>query len=396
MRVLAVGNMYPPHHFGGYELVWRSAVEHLRSRGHEVRVLTTDLRTGATEPDDADVHRQLRWRLRDGEFAPDGLLGRAAMTRHNHRVLDRHLSVFRPDVITWWAMGGLSLTLLEDVRRRGLPSVAFVIDEWLDYGRWADAWLHTFTGPRRSRLAPVAELVARVPARVDFGEASTYVFVSEHVRRQALDSGLRLPRTAIAHCGIDPAYLHPAPADGWSWRLLYLGRLDPRKGVHTAIEALAQLPAAARLEIVGGWDASEEARLRELAGRAGVTERVTFAGHRDRDELVAAYGEADAVVFPVVWDEPWGLVPLEAMARGRPVVATGRGGSGEYLRDGENCLLFAAEDATALAAALTRLADDPLLRARLREGGLQTAPRHTQPIYNAAVEEAIVAAAKRR
>ena len=51
------------------------------------------------------------------------------------------------------------------------------------------------------------------------------------------------------------------------------------------------------------------------------------------------------VVFPVRWEEPWGLVPIEAMARGRPVVATGRGGSGEYLRDGENCVLFEADDA---------------------------------------------------
>ena len=59
MRVLTVGNMYPPHHFGGYELVWRSAVEYLRERGHVVRVLTTDTHTGATEPDGPDIHREL-------------------------------------------------------------------------------------------------------------------------------------------------------------------------------------------------------------------------------------------------------------------------------------------------------------------------------------------------
>ena len=76
MRLLTVGNMYPPHHFGGYELVWRAAVEHLRGAGHEVRVLTTDVDTGTTEPDDPDVHRELRWHLRDGEF--DELGPRAA------------------------------------------------------------------------------------------------------------------------------------------------------------------------------------------------------------------------------------------------------------------------------------------------------------------------------
>ena len=97
----------------------------------------------------------------------------------------------------------------------------------------------------------------------------------------------------------------------------------------------------------------------------------------ERDALHGAYAESDLVVFPVVWEEPWGLVPLEAMAVGRPVVATGKGGSGEYLADGENCLVFAPpEDPVALAASVSRLAADPALRARLRQGGMHTAGRH--------------------
>ena len=147
MRVLTVGNMYPPHHFGGYELVWESAVEHLRDRGHEVRVLTTDTRTGATAPDGPDVHRELRWHLRDGEFEQLSPRATLAMTRHNHRVLARHLDELRPDVVAWWSMGGLTLTLLEAVRRRGMPAVAFVHDEWLDYGRKVDPWLRKLPRP---------------------------------------------------------------------------------------------------------------------------------------------------------------------------------------------------------------------------------------------------------
>ena len=71
-----------------------------------------------------------------------------------------------------------------------------------------------------------------------------------------------------------------------------------------------------------------------MAAGAGLADRVLFSGMVGREELISLYGRADAVVFPVRWNEPWGLVPLEAMARGRPVVATGRGGSGEYLVDG--------------------------------------------------------------
>ena len=121
------------------------------------------------------------------------------------------------------------------------------------------------------------------------------------------------------------------------------------------------------------------------AQRALAGERVRFAGSVPREQLPGVYANADVVVFPVRWREPWGVVPLEAMGVGRPVVATGRGGSGEYLRDGENALLFDAEDPAELAARLTRLAGDEQLRERLRENGLETARAHTAAAHDARV-----------
>jgi glycogen synthase len=377
--------MYPPHHFGGYELVWRSATRHLRARGHEVEVLTTDLRTGSQEPGDPAVHRELRWAWRPGGFPRQTVRERVAMARHNHAVLERRLAEFRPDAVSWWSMGGLSLTMVEAVRRRGLPAVGFVHDDWLDYGRHVDGWLRLFGGRKRV-AAPAAERLLGIPARVDLGSAARWVFVSESQRRRAEALGLSLRDTAVAHSGIEPLFLDPAPETEWGWRLLYVGRLDERKGVHTAIEALARLPEQATLAVVGGWDEHEERRLRDLTTSLGANGRVRFEGQRERDRLPGAYAAADAVVFPVIWEEPWGLVPLEAMGIGTPVVATGRGGSAEYLRDGENALLFRAEDAGALAAAVERLAADGDLRARLREHGLETAARHTEQRFNEAVE----------
>jgi glycogen synthase len=115
-----------------------------------------------------------------------------------------------------------------------------------------------------------------------------------------------------------------------------------------------------------------------------------------REELPARYAAADAVLFPVRWREPWGVVPLEAMGVGRPVVATGRGGSGEYLRDGENALLFDAEDPAALAARVERLASDEMLRARLRAGGLETARSHTAAAHDARATAVLEELAARR
>jgi glycosyltransferase involved in cell wall biosynthesis len=388
VRVLAVGNMYPPQSFGGYELVWRAAVEHLRAAGHEVRVLTTDWRPYPDRPDDPGVHRELGWYWRDHAFPRLGPRAVLALERGNAAVLERHLSDLRPDVVSWWAMGGMSMSLVERVRRGGPPAVGFVHDDWLCYGPEVDRWCRGSGGP----VARAAERLAGVPAGVDLARAARWVFVSESTRERALACVPGLVDTGVAHSGIDPAFLDPAPPEPWRWRLLYVGRIDPRKGIDTAIDALAHLPPEARLEVVGAWDPREEASLRERARALGAGERVTFAGQRDRAELAARYADCDAVVFPARWDEPWGLVPLEAMGRGRPVVATGRGGSAEYLRDGENCLVFHAGDAASLAGALHRLAGDPVLRERLREGGLRTAPRHTESEFDATVQRELEAA----
>jgi glycosyltransferase involved in cell wall biosynthesis len=385
--------MYPPHHFGGYEIVWRAAMRHLAEHGHSVRVLTTDLDIGASEPEDPDVHRELRWYWRDHEFPRLPLAERLRLERHNARVLRRHLDEHRPDVVTWWSMGGMSLSMLETVRRRGIPAVAFVHDDWLDYGRTADGWTGLF-GARLKWLAPLAQRVSGAPTGVDLEHAARYVFVSDTTRRRAREAGVAMASTGVAHSGIDPGYVDPAPPREWSWSLLYVGRIDERKGVQTAVAALTELPGEATLTIAGGWDEGEERRLRATAERLGVLDRVRFLGQRSRDQLRDDYAAADVVVFPVIWEEPWGLVPLEAMARGRPVVATGRGGSGEYLRDGENALLFEAEDAAALARAVTRLAGDADLRARLREPGLETARRHTENALNAAVLREVSRAAR--
>ena len=92
-----------------------------------------------------------------------------------------------------------------------------------------------------------------------------------------------------------------------------------------------------------------------------------------RSQLAMRYRDADALVFPSEWEEPFGLVPVEAMACGTPVIASGTGGSAEFLVDGANCLLAAPGDAVSWAGAIARLAGDAALRARLVRGGLATA-----------------------
>jgi glycogen synthase len=393
MRILTVGNMYPPSYVGGYELIWQSAVAHLRASGHLVRVLTTDLRArGVRSPDEEGlVHRELRWYWRDHTFPPLSIRARLRLERHNAAVLDRHLSELSPDVVCWWAMGGMSLSLIERVRRAGHAAAGVVCDDWMLYGPKVDAWLRIFT--HRLRLAAVVERATAIPTRVDLGGAGPWLFLSDTVRRRALDGGWELPQTEVSHRGIDREAFQPSPSHPWRWRLLYHGRIDPRKGIDTAMLALPLLPEEATLTINGVGDDQHLKELERLADARGLHSRVTFS-RAPRDALPALYAAADALLFPVRWEEPWGLVPLEAMAIGTPVIATGKGGSGEYLRDGQNCLLFDAESgAEGLASAVGRLAHDPGLRARLRENGFETAARFSEESFNLAVERMLERAA---
>ena len=389
MRILTVGNMYPPHHLGGYELMWRSWVEHARTAGHEVAVLTTDHREARVEEADAEgAMRELRWYWQDHRFPRMSLGERLAVERHNQALLERELGL-GCDAVAWWAMGGMSMSLIERVRRLGLPALGVVVDDWLIYGPKVDGWRRAFARPG---LAAVAERLSGIPTRLELGSAASWLFVSAATRRRALEAGAGVDGEVV-HAGIDPGLFPAADPHEWGWRLLYLGRIDRRKGIATAVRALVELPEQATLEIVGGGDEEHREELRRLISELGLERRVSFSSH-PREELARVYAEADAVVFPVQWEEPFGLVPLEAMSVGRPVVATGTGGSGEYLRDGENSLLFEPrDDPAALAAAVRRLAADPGLRERLRAGGQAAASELTEDRFNSAVTAALTGAA---
>jgi glycogen(starch) synthase len=393
VRVLAIGNIYPPHApGGGYELTWRSAMAHLRGQRHAVRVLASEHREPGVDTDaaeDPEVFRELPWYWRDHAFPRRGLRERVLLERRAADILERHIAEFRPDVVNWWGMGSMPLGLVERVRAAGIPAVGVVGDEWLVWGPKVDAWQHLCRKLRAA--APLAGRLAKLPATVDFQHAATWLFNSDEVKSRSLAAGpLADPR--VEHPGIDDALFRPAPPrDDWNGQLLYLGRLDERKGVHVAIEALALLPETT-LKVQGRGDPAYVMRLIHRAAQLDVLDRVDFTSE-PRERLPKLYAEADAVLFPVQWDEPWGLVPLEAMAVGRPVIATGTGGSAEYLRHEHNCLIYEPRNSAAdLARAVEHLSRNPALRACLRDGGLRTPRRFTERRYNEAIAAALAEA----
>ena len=139
----------------------------------------------------------------------------------------------------------------------------------------------------------------------------------------------------------------------------------PDKGVDLLIDALGLAGSTLRAVIAGDGPAEQELRARA----APLGPRVHFAGWLDAGSIESMYARADLVAFPSVWDEPFGLVGLEAMAHAKPVVAFDVGGVGEWLRDGGTGRLVPRGDVTALAGALGELAQDPDRARRLGAAG---------------------------
>lgn len=188
--------------------------------------------------------------------------------------------------------------------------------------------------------------------------------------------GVRRARIDVVPSGVDRTLFHPAgPVAPRSrlHRLVVVGRLVPRKGVDDAIRALRWLPDT-ELVVAGGGDAGtldgdpEVRRLRALAAGLQVDDRVRLVGRVERTELPALLRSAD-VVLCLPWYEPFGIVPLEAMACGVPVVGSAVGGLLDTVVAGVTGLLLPPREPRAAARAVRSLLEDPALRQRYGEAG---------------------------
>jgi glycosyltransferase involved in cell wall biosynthesis len=192
--------------------------------------------------------------------------------------------------------------------------------------------------------------------------------------------GLASDRASIVPCGVDTAVFTPrgpvAPRTDRQ-RLLVLGRLVERKGQDDAVRALAAVPGA-ELVVVGGPPAGqvdadpEVRRLRAVAAEAGVADRLVFTGAVARADVPAWLRSAD-VVLAVPWYEPFGITPLEAMACGRPVVATAVGGLQDSVADGVTGDLVPPRDPQRLGEVLAALLADDARRAAYGAAGVRRA-----------------------
>jgi glycosyltransferase involved in cell wall biosynthesis/GT2 family glycosyltransferase len=363
LHVVLVSQQYPPDPCGGIGVYTETLARGLVAAGHRVSVVARGPRAASVWRDGVKVHRVPDERVRASRIPVSYRVVRKNLGRSLavHRLIERLVRVERARLVespVWDAEA--FVTSLERpaplVIRLNTPmAIAMETQGWrptADLGlacemewamlRGASGWIDT-SGTIRETLArrfgvepgavPVREIAFGVPPPEDGSRAA------------------------------------PPAARNDETRLLFVGRLEPRKGIDTLLRAaprvLQECPRATLVvagEPPNGGDIAEDFYRR--CGVPGARERVRFLGRVDDARLASLYAATDIFVAPSRY-ESFGLVYLEAMARGKPVVACRAGGAASVVADGETGLLVPPDDAGALAGALVRLAGDAALRARL-------------------------------
>jgi glycosyltransferase involved in cell wall biosynthesis len=214
-------------------------------------------------------------------------------------------------------------------------------------------FVHRYGSRHPARIAERLSLQAaqrRANSRV-----SRWVVASEFMRASLVREGVPASRVSL-----NPYFtrLPPEPAppvdDG---ELLFVGRLVPSKGVNFLLRALRELPSRVRLAIAG--EGPERPALEAQAVALGLGSRVRFLGRVANDRLGEPLARAAILVVPSVFQEPFGIVGIEAMAHARPVVAHRVGGVAQWCEDGVTGSLVDAKDVPALARRILELVESP-------------------------------------
>lgn len=365
MRIIEVEYLGPPA-LGGVEALVEALYRGFTASGHQTEIWCSDLASfegprytaGATRSNDLLVRRFPTRRVRCWPFDPHHLVWRGldkALLAEAGRGAALHLHSFPSDQVfralrAMAAGAAVVITPHHDVEslRRYLQ---------LTRGKWIASRLR-----RAARKNPRLNVALHTEAaqklwREEIGWPPQQVAV--------IPNGVYLSEFDE----ITPPEVEQAVRrwPGGGIRLLFVGRLAHSKGVDLLLRALAEIPGAALLAI--GPDAGAQAELMGMARELALGSRVGFVPPPQRREVCAAFRACDLFVLPSRYGENFGIAAVEAMAAGKPVVASDRGGLPAVVGHGETGLLFPGESVEGLRQALVKLIGSAPLRRSYGEAG---------------------------
>jgi len=358
-RVLFCTDTYPPQ-VNGVSVVTAGMVSGLHQRGWECAVL------GPSYP---LTGRRLLWPpevARGFEVPAMGLPSYpdVRVSWPSSRLVRAVFDEFQPDLVHCATEFSIGFRGMQEAGKRGIPVCS---TSHTDFSRYCGAYGVPF-------LRPVVRRWMRA-----FHDRAVRTLVPSRAAQDDLRQ-IGVQRTMVWGGGVDADLFHPRHYSsttrhrlgiGRAFTFLHVGRLAPEKNVELVLSAFSrarrQRPDLALRLVIAGAGPSEQVL------RSYSTPGVTFLGAVDRtSELPSLYASVDAFVTAST-TETLGLVTLEAMASGLPVVACREGGLRDYLEHANNGLAFVANDVDDCAHAMVRLVGDASLQERLRSGARQTA-----------------------
>lgn len=391
MKILHLLDWYRP--FGGAERLLFSQLELLERAGHENIVVANDV-PGQERTNRRPEHFVENLEVSFNGVPPSSLVGRGAWISKLRGELARIVALHAPDVAH---IHNLQNPFALKAVTSALPSVRSIHDPRLYcFTNWkllpnqdicphplGRACLSEGCIPRNP-LA-LTSVVRELPYRYLHLRANKTVGLliaeSRAVRQDLLQNGFAPERLALLP-NFTPGYgswdevsaFNAAHREPGSRAVLFVGRASYEKGIEVLLEAMALLPSPWKLILVTGGEYM--AKVRAKIAALGLAGRVELPGILSYEDTRLCYARADVVAFPSVWTESFGLVGLEAMANGKPVVAFDTGGVPDWLADGETGFLVPLKDRAAFAARVGELLDDPALAARLGRAGFDRVARN--------------------
>lgn len=332
MKILFWTEVFWPH-IGGGEIFCLDLYKSLRDRGHDL-VLITDQNL-ANLDEKAVVEGLPVYRLPFRE----GLAGNIRKLAYAKKRVEEIKQEFSPDLIHLHTFGPTSTFFIESQKREHIPAMLT---------------LHVHPS---IFLKPGSEFLSYLTRSID-GVCS----VSQHVFAESINyfSDPSLRKYCIMNAVPEPRHFPEPSLATKEPFLLSLGRIIPEKGFSTALEAFSQLTAEfPELRFVIAGEGPELSKLQKIARGLGVASRVEFPGWVAPQEVYPLMAKSQLVLIPSTWEEPFGLVALEAAHMGKSVVATRSGGLPEIVIDGETGRLVEKGDPEGMAQALGDLLRNP-------------------------------------
>jgi glycosyltransferase involved in cell wall biosynthesis len=365
VRICIVSQEYPPGYTGGIGTQSRLKAHVLAAQGNEVEVLTAGEESGPA--------------LVDRDDGP--------VRVHEIRIPGAEFAVYRTETYwlgyTWAVLGALRALGEQqpydviDFPDYGAEGLAFELDRQDDDPTTVVVHLHGSLQMFAQQIGwpEPEEPLHRVGTFMEdeaIGRADRLLAASRSIAEFTAGRGVTArDQIDVVLGAVDTELFSPAAAPAiptGEIRLLFVGSIVANKGVRTVCDAFLRLAPAhpeLSLTIAGEGDEEMAAQMQVDAARAGLADRLELLGFVEHAELPALYRSADLVAAPSQFEGGLGMVYLEAMASGLPVIATAAGGAAEAVLDGETGILLERGDVPETAAAIERLAADASQRRRM-------------------------------